>query len=76
MERASLLSGCVCVLLSWDEERKKLIHLLKALGLPVLVLVITDDEASQPLDPGPMKSDPENLHRLQVGKIKEGLARL
>ena len=76
MERASLLSGCICVLLSWDEERKKLIHLLKALGLPVLVLVITDHEASQPLDPGPMKSDPENLHRLQVGKIKEGLARL
>jgi uncharacterized protein (DUF58 family) len=76
MERASLLSGCVCVLLSWDKERRKLIHLLKALGLPVLVLVITDDEASKPLDPGPMKGDPENLHRLRVGKIKEGLARL
>ncbi len=76
MERASLLSGCVCILLSWDEERRKLIHLLKALGLPLLVLVITHDGASQPLDPGPMKNDPENLHRLQVGKIKEGLARL
>jgi hypothetical protein len=76
MERASLLSGCVCVLLSWDEERRKLIHLLKALGLPVLVLVITGEEASQPLDPGPMKSEPENLHSLQVGKIKEGLAQL
>jgi len=77
MERSSLLSGCVCVLLSWDEERQKLIHLLKVLGLPVLVLVITDDEAAKPLlDPGPMKSDPENLHRLQVGKIKEGLAQL
>lgn len=76
MERASLLSGCVCVLLSWDEERRKLIHLLKALGLPVLVLVISGDESTQPLDPGPMKSDPENLHRLQAGKVKEGLAQL
>jgi hypothetical protein len=76
MERASLLSGCVCVLLSWDEERQKLIHLLKALGLPVLVLVVTGEEASQPLDPGPMKSEPENLHSLPLGKIKEGLARL
>ena len=76
LERASLLSGCVCVLLSWDEERKKLIHLLKALGLPVLVLVITDDETTQPLDPGPMKGDPENIRRLQVGKVKEGLAQL
>lgn len=76
MERASLLSGCICVLLSWDEERRKLIQLLKALGLPVLVLVITGDESTQPLDPGPMKSDPKNLHRLQVGKVKEGLAQL
>jgi hypothetical protein len=76
MERTSLLSGCVCVLLSWDEERQKLIHLLKALGLPVLVLLISGDESTQPLDPGPMKSDPENLHRLQVGKVREGLAQL
>jgi uncharacterized protein (DUF58 family) len=76
MQRASMLSGCVCVLLSWDEERQKLIHLLKALHLPVLVLVIADDGASQALDPGPMKSEPENLLRLQVGKVKEGLARL
>ncbi len=75
MERSSLLSGCVCVLLAWDEERQKLIHLLRGLGLPVLVLVITDDE-NELLDPGPMKSDPENLHRLQVGKVKEGLAQL
>jgi uncharacterized protein (DUF58 family) len=76
MERTSLLSGCVCVLLSWDEERQKLIHLLKALGLPVLVLLISGDESTQPLDPGPMKSDPANLHRLQVGKVREGLAQL
>ena len=74
--RASLMSGCVCVLLSWDEERQELIHLLKALGLPVLVLVITEDERTQPLDPGPMKGEPENLHLLQVGKVKEGLAQL
>jgi hypothetical protein len=76
MERASMLSGCVCVLLSWDEQRQKLIHLLKALELPVLVLVITDDEASQALDPGPMKDEPENLRMLRVGQIEEGLARL
>jgi uncharacterized protein (DUF58 family) len=76
MERASMLSGCVCVLLSWDEQRQKLIHLLKALELPVLVLVITDGEASPALDPGPMKGEPENLRMLQVGQIEEGLARI
>jgi uncharacterized protein (DUF58 family) len=76
MERASLLSGCICVLLSWDEERKSLIGMLKALGIPVLVLVVTDDKVSQPLGPGPMETDPGSLHMLQVGKIEEGLARL
>ena len=76
IERASLLSGCICILLSWDEERKSLIGMLKALSIPVLVLVITDAEVSEPLDPGPMKSDPGNLRRLQAGRIEEGLAHL
>ncbi len=76
MERAALLSGCVCILLSWDEERQAFIGLLKALGLPVLVLVVAEDKARSPLDPGPMKGDLEHLHRLQAGKIEEGLAHL
>ncbi|UCF57738.1 MAG: DUF58 domain-containing protein [Deltaproteobacteria bacterium] len=76
MERAALLSGCICVLLSWDEQRQAFIGLLKALGLPVLVLVVAEDKASRPLDPGPMKGDLEHLHRLQTGKIEEGLAQL
>lgn len=76
IERASLLSGCICILLTWDEERKKLIGLLKSLGIPLMVLVITDDKSPEHLDPGPMKDNPNNLRRLQVGKIKEGLAQL
>jgi uncharacterized protein (DUF58 family) len=76
VERSSLLSGCICVLLSWDEERQRLIRLLKALGVPLLVLVIMESDTSEPLDPGPMKMDPQNLLRLQVGKIEGGLARL
>jgi hypothetical protein len=76
IERASLLSGCVCVLLTWDKERKEFINLLKSLGVPVLVLVITDGESPQQVDPGPMKDDTENLHMLRIGKIQEGLAQL
>jgi uncharacterized protein (DUF58 family) len=75
-ERASLLSGCVCVLLKWDEERKRFIALLKSLGVPVLVLIITDEKSSQQVDPGPMKDNPENLHMLRIGKIQEGLDQL
>jgi hypothetical protein len=64
------------VLLAWDEERKRFIRFLRESGVPVLVLIIVGQGESRPLDPGPMKGNPENLHRLQVGKIREGLAQL
>lgn len=75
-ERAPLLSGTICVLLGWDEERKALVSLLKKLGLPVLALVITDRADTEALDPGPMKDDPANFRCLHVGRIQEGLSRL
>jgi hypothetical protein len=71
-----MLSGCICIFLAWDDERKDLIGLLKALNVPVLVLVITEEEVTRDPDPGPMKDHPENLRFLQVGRIKEGLAQL
>ena len=76
LERADLLSGCICILLSWDEKRQELARLLRALGIPLLVLVITDHRTPRPLDPGPMKGSSRNLVELQVGKIEQGLARL
>ena len=75
-ERAALLSGCICILLAWDEEREKLISHLKALGIPMLVLVISGDKAHKALDTDRIKSKFENFHQLQVGKIEEGLAEL
>jgi hypothetical protein len=75
--RASMLSGCICIFLCWDEDRRKLIGYLKALGIPVLVLVITDGEGSgDDSDPGPMREKPENFHLLKSGKIQEGLMKL
>lgn len=71
-----MLSGCICVLLTWDEKRQELISHLNALGVPLLVLVVTDSTTPQALDPGPMKGNPRNLVQLQIGKIQEGLARL
>jgi uncharacterized protein (DUF58 family) len=76
IERASLLSGCICILISWDEERKRFISLLKELGVPLLVLVITEGNIPNTLDPGPMKDRPESFHIMEVGKVKEGLAKL
>jgi uncharacterized protein (DUF58 family) len=76
VERAPFLSGCICVFLEWNEERIKLAALLKRLKIPLLVVVITDDKTTQPLDPGPLKDDPGSFHPLRMGRIKEELARL
>ncbi len=70
LERHASLSGCVCVLLDWDAERQDLVGRLEALGVPALVLVIGDGaEGGGPGGDG-------RIHRLAVGRIAEGLARL
>jgi hypothetical protein len=76
IEHTPLLSGCICILLSWGKERKDFIGHLRNLDVPLLVFVITDGKTSQSLAPGPMQDMPENFHTLEVGKIQEGLARL
>lgn len=76
MERTSLLSGCVCVLLAWDEERKTLIRHLKGVGVPLLVLVVAEDKAPEPPDSAESPLEADDIHRLHIGKIKEGLAEL
>ena len=40
LDHAEVVSGCICVLLAWDEERQALVRKLKAVGVPVLVLVV------------------------------------
>jgi uncharacterized protein (DUF58 family) len=66
LERQASLSGCICILLAWDQPRRDFLGDLKAAGIPVLALVVTGAEV-----PGL-----PNVHRLEVGKIAEGLARL
>jgi uncharacterized protein (DUF58 family) len=76
MNHSTTVSGCICVLLAWDEARKQLVEKLRAVNLPVLVLVIRAAGETQPLDPGPMSDEPEHLHSLEIGKIGEQLALL
>lgn len=68
LARCQTLSGCVCVLLAWDDERRDFVGALAALGMPTLVFVVTEPGAA--FEPAP------GVHRLDVGKIAEGLARL
>jgi uncharacterized protein (DUF58 family) len=75
MEHISTVSGCICVLLAWDEERQNFIKRIKLGGTPVKVLVVTGAD-SVSLDPGPMRDEPENFHVLPMGRVGETLAAL
>ena len=72
---AKELSGCVCVLLNWDEERQHLIRQLRNRGTQALVLVLVDEAAAE-LPPGPMADIPHMLHPLPRGRVQERLNRL
>ena len=76
LEHANVVSGCICVLLEWDELRQRFVEKLKILGLPVLVFVLRPAGETRPLEPGPLADAPASLHSLEVGRIEEQLAKL
>ncbi len=66
--RRDALSGCLLVLLSYDDERRDLVRQLRSVGLPLKVAVI----ARAPSLPDRVCTE-EGLHRLEPGRIAEGL---
>jgi uncharacterized protein (DUF58 family) len=70
------VSGCICVLVAWDEARRSFIGKLRALGVPVRVLVIVPPGQRQPLEGGPLRDEPERFTVLEAGQIEAGLAKL
>jgi len=75
-ERAGELSSCVCVLLAWDDERRALVESLRRLGVPVLVLLLNDDDGAHALEPGPMADQPERFKVLSARRLALELAAL
>lgn len=69
LRRRASLSGCILVLLGFDDERRALVRRLRAEGLPALALAV-----AEPLSPA---FEPEpGVHRLEAGRAAEVLARL
>lgn len=75
LARAGLLSGLVCVLLDWDPPRQDFVRRLRALQVPLEVLVVADAARPAP-DPGPMADLPERFHLLDPRRLGEQLAAL
>jgi Protein of unknown function DUF58 len=70
--RCTLLSGCICILLDWDEERKTLVQYLQSLGIPTLVLVIQGERGLSV----ELTQDVDQIQILKLGQIQEGLMQL
>lgn len=76
MERASLLSSAICILLDWDKTRQDFVSKLSSLGIPIMVFLLSDSGDNTGLDLGVMKGERGNFHILEVGKVGEALAGL
>jgi len=74
-QRAPQLSGCILVLLDWDDQRQELVRILQRHLLPILVVAVVGEGESTGIDPGPLKTRPENFVPLEAGRIEEGLER-
>lgn len=67
LAQRSELSGCICILLAWDEMRQACVQHLRALGVPLRVILVTSSAITDP---------PAWLVVIEPGKVEEGLARL
>lgn len=76
LNHVAVVSGCICVLLAWDKDRRRLIEELRAIGVPVLVLVVVEPGQQEHIDPGPMQADPDRFRVLECGRVEAGLATL
>ena len=70
------VSGCIFVLLAWDEARREFVKRVQALGVPLLVLVVVESDGEKLLKEAENDERPERFFVLECGKIEEGLARL
>jgi uncharacterized protein (DUF58 family) len=74
IEHSALVSGCICILLAWDEARQHLVRKLETLGVPLLVLLMRETNAP-PISP-PAIASTTRLHEIPLDQITESLAKL
>lgn len=76
LNHARAVSGCICVLLDWDEARRTFVQKLQKLGLPVTILIVASPPRAEELKAVRQSAGLETATILTAGKIEEGLARI
>jgi hypothetical protein len=72
VQHAAAVSGCICVFLAWNDERRRLVEKLAGLGVPTMVLLVVEPG----IKPDLSREQFGDIHVLEAGKIEEGLAKL
>lgn len=70
------LSGCILVLMAWDEPRRELIRQLKTLHIPQHVLLMVRPGEKQHVDRGPVADQPDRMTIIESGQVKSALTEL
>ena len=73
IQRLTEVSGAICVFIAWDEQRREFVKQIRSLGIPLLVLVVTEPN-SKDLDADGLT--PDVFRQIEVGKAAEVLATL
>lgn len=67
LARRQSLTGCICVLLAWDEPRRKFVRAIQAHGVALRVIAVSET---------PVDDRPAWLLVVEPGRVEEGLARM
>lgn len=75
LRQIARVSGCVCIFLNWDDDRKTLVEQMSSLGIPQIVIVLKRPNERPP------NIELENdrfarVHVIDLENVQEGLSKL
>ncbi len=70
------LSGCILVLMAWDEPRRELIRQLKTLQIPQHVMLMVRPGETAHVDRGPAADQPTRMTIIESGHVEAALSEL
>lgn len=76
LNHAKSLSGCILVLMAWDEPRRSLIRRLKQLRIPQQVFLMVPPGETGPAHRGAPGDQPDRFDVIEAGRVAEAFARL
>jgi len=76
LDHVGVVSGVICVLLAWDPPRHELVRKLRALDVPLLVLVLAPAGKADDFPAGPMSDQPDRFRVIELSKVEQGLRNL